>query len=236
MAALDLTSLTVFPQLPAELRLKIWELASPDSRIISLVFRCKSSACNKLLLSEPVPALLHVNLESRAIAMESYSPLFSSGMKKSQQYLSFRPSFFNFDKDFLHIESDLFEFPVVAYYPRHQALLDSDISADILQLDFKLRNLFFTGETVFGNGTSVIRLQALENLALEIPPLHSAWHRNQDPQQLIAYDVKQNWDVFTEPKLRSQLLDLFLIFQPLYLRQYFPCKSRQELRTRLLST
>lgn len=196
MATLNLTSFTLFSQLPAELRSEIWKLARPDSRIISLVFRGTSSACNRLLLSEPVPALLHVNLESRVLAMESYTPLFGSIMKGSPRYLSFRPFYFNFDKDFLHIESDLFEFHAVVYHPRYQRLLESDISADIFQLDSKLRNLFFTGETVFGKGTSVVRLQALENLILEIPPLHSPLHdhRNQDPQQLVSRDIKENWE------------------------------------------
>jgi hypothetical protein len=194
MATLDLTSFTLFPKLLAELRLEIWKLVLPDSRIISLVFRGKSSTSNRLLLSEPAPTLLHVNVESRALAMESYTPLFSSIMKGSPHCLSFRPFYFNFNKDFLHIESNLFEFHAVAYYPRYQRLLESDISADISQLHSKLRHLFITGETVLGKGTSVVRLQALENLVLEIPPLHSPWHRNQDPQQLVSRDIKENWE------------------------------------------
>jgi len=152
--------------------------------------------------------------------MESYSPLFGSIMKGSPHYLNSRPFYFNFDKEFLHIESDLFEFHAVVYHPRYQRLLESDISADIFQLDSKLRNLFFTGETVY----SVREPQSSDckhwNLILEIHPLHppSHGHRNQDPRQLASRDIKETGNFFTEPKLRSRLLDLFLILWKLYLR------------------
>jgi hypothetical protein len=127
--------------------------------------------------------------------MESYSPLFGSIMKGSPHYLNSRPFYFNFDKEFLHIESDLFEFHAVVYHPRYQRLLESDISADIFQLDSKLRNLFFTGETVY----SVREPQSSDckhwNLILEIPPLHSSLP-GQDPQQLVSRDIKENWERF----------------------------------------
>jgi hypothetical protein len=126
-------------------------------------------------------------------------------MKGSPHYLNSRPLYFDFNKEFLHIESDLFEFHAVAYHPRYQRLLESDISADIFQLDSKLRNLFFTGETVY----SVREPQSSDckhwNLILEIPPLHLPLHghRNQDPRQLAFRDIKENWERFhgTEAKV-----------------------------------
>jgi hypothetical protein len=93
---------TLFPELPVELRLKIWSLALPVSRVITIVSdyssapeffdpdhpdrtRYKARACAK-----PVPALLHCNSESRAVALKTYRLSFRSNLQKKPIYYDFR--------------------------------------------------------------------------------------------------------------------------------------------------
>jgi hypothetical protein len=95
-------SFTSFPKLPAEVRLKIWSLALPGPRVITIApdyssapeffdpehphsTRYKARACTK-----PVPALLHCSFESRAVALKSYELSFRTNLQKKPIYFDFR--------------------------------------------------------------------------------------------------------------------------------------------------
>jgi hypothetical protein len=68
-------SFTCFPRLPPELKLHIWELALPTSRIVTAL--AKPSRPDQIFLSamlrETKLHLLHVCHDSRATVMKTYS-------------------------------------------------------------------------------------------------------------------------------------------------------------------
>ncbi|TAQ88209.1 hypothetical protein B7494_g3452 [Chlorociboria aeruginascens] len=102
MVAVITEEFTLFPNLPFELRAKIWNGALPEPQSVILdednippVFtdgvlqhwwlpRCKAHC--------KFPTILHVNQESRAEALRSYRPAFGALLKD-------KPVFFNFLKD-----------------------------------------------------------------------------------------------------------------------------------------
>lgn len=69
----------LFPELAVELRLKIWEYCLPGPRVVK-VWYPKPAANQKsppgLITSAPVPAILHVNRESRAEVLRTHPLLF----------------------------------------------------------------------------------------------------------------------------------------------------------------
>lgn len=105
---------TVFPKLPKELRLKIWGYSLPGRRSIAVmttifeengrVVKLKDSNGDSenvysLYVREPSPAILFVNAESRAVALETYHPLLTKvkgGHEGGILYM-------NFDKDVLYL-------------------------------------------------------------------------------------------------------------------------------------
>jgi hypothetical protein len=107
------TSFTLFPQLPFELRLKIWRHCAPPPRIVAIGYKKGSSAeKGQTFISyagwrrpkpiplvvwtspDPVPTTLHICHESRQEAMKSYGPSFGSVFHQGEIY-------FNFAKDTL---------------------------------------------------------------------------------------------------------------------------------------
>lgn len=68
---------TLFPKLPIELRLIVWEMALPGPRILksSLTRTTSGDTCWDLRPSEKSPALLFTCQESRAVAEKSYKPV-----------------------------------------------------------------------------------------------------------------------------------------------------------------
>jgi hypothetical protein len=86
-----LTTFTIFPSLPAELRLKIWrESCSP--RIITLNYNQASDS----FASCPQPALLSTCHESREEALRIYTPFFGTNSHKPHIY-------FNPYRDTIHL-------------------------------------------------------------------------------------------------------------------------------------
>lgn len=72
-------SFSLFPMLPVELRLKIWKLALPGPRIVEVYLDRVVPDLDRsyyhediLRVNTPPPALMHVNWESRSIALEKY--------------------------------------------------------------------------------------------------------------------------------------------------------------------
>ncbi|GAP90572.2 hypothetical protein SAMD00023353_5000620 [Rosellinia necatrix] len=102
--AQEATSFTKFGQLPPELRIKIWEFALPGARVVMVnsPYARQEWAPNSLdealpqVLDEEtwqsttqIPALLHVNSESRHEALKHYSLSFGVGGAQPRIYIDF---------------------------------------------------------------------------------------------------------------------------------------------------
>jgi hypothetical protein len=97
----ELGTFTLFPKLPAEIRLAVWKYALAVQRI-SVIKRDQhwkfGTEIKPFIIKHPPPspALLHVNRESRCLAEKAYQqPAFNC--------LTNAPRFFNFEVDALHI-------------------------------------------------------------------------------------------------------------------------------------
>jgi hypothetical protein len=97
----ELRTFTLFPKLPAEIRLVVWKYALAIQRI-SVIKRNRhwnfSTAIKPFIITHPspAPALLHVNRESKCLAEKAYQqPAFNC--------LINAPRFFNFEVDALHL-------------------------------------------------------------------------------------------------------------------------------------
>ena len=89
-----LTTFTLFPHLPFELRLKIWEIALSEPRTVTI-------SCERAMLdrerrfakaftsSTLPPPLLRVNRESRFEALARYNPSFKTDTSPNLTYISF---------------------------------------------------------------------------------------------------------------------------------------------------
>jgi hypothetical protein len=75
---------TLFPKLPTELRLVIWEMVLPGPRILesTFYFDLRKQLCWSLLPSENSPATLFTCRESREIGLKHYQPLTEEGMAR----------------------------------------------------------------------------------------------------------------------------------------------------------
>jgi hypothetical protein len=72
-----LTKFHYFKTLPTELRLAIWKLALPNSRIVEIIFnkKHKKDKQAKFQSRTPTPAILHACAESRVLGLEVYRKL-----------------------------------------------------------------------------------------------------------------------------------------------------------------
>jgi hypothetical protein len=74
-----LETFTIFPKLPIELRRMIWRLTFPSRRMIDLTLALQHLGrfCTRRRPADPkLPVALHVNQESRSIALKTYYILF----------------------------------------------------------------------------------------------------------------------------------------------------------------
>lgn len=90
VSAAPLSHITLFPRLPTELRLRIWRLAFPRGRHVSLcteseLSRADLSLFHDGILTEPLPITLHINSESRAETLRHYQILYWSGVPEEYQ-------------------------------------------------------------------------------------------------------------------------------------------------------
>jgi hypothetical protein len=91
----------LFPQLPAGLRLRIWELALPPPRVVKIfTCHCESHEFYDLGTCDKPPVHLRINAEARAFALITYHLAFSCSAFR------YRPTYFNFSKDILHFSTD----------------------------------------------------------------------------------------------------------------------------------
>jgi hypothetical protein len=88
---------TLFPDLPLELRLKIWSFITPGPRIVSIKYKGLSfysigkgfSAAAGWRSPDPVPIVLHICRESRTEALKSYQLAFGSYLHPGRIYFDF---------------------------------------------------------------------------------------------------------------------------------------------------
>ncbi|TGO52665.1 hypothetical protein BCON_0137g00280 [Botryotinia convoluta] len=123
-----------FPELPAELRLRIWKFALPDSRIVLLQadhrfiefrepkpkekhllpFYNKNSRLSyrhvsTLKSGHRVPAMLSTCIESRRLALKNYKIMFSI---LDDGYSGFARTYFDCSVDILYLNAKTFETPL----------------------------------------------------------------------------------------------------------------------------
>jgi hypothetical protein len=88
---------TLFPDLPLELRLKIWFFIAPGPRTVSIKYKGLSfysigkgfSAAAGWRSPDPVPIVLHICRESRTEALKSYQLAFGSYLHPGRIYFDF---------------------------------------------------------------------------------------------------------------------------------------------------
>jgi hypothetical protein len=101
------TSFTLFPRLPLELRLKIWQTMLPGPRTVNIQYKMKYDEFDGKKVSsftgwtsfDPVPVALHVCQESREESLKRYQTSFGSYFHASKIY-------FDFSKDILRFGAD----------------------------------------------------------------------------------------------------------------------------------
>jgi hypothetical protein len=94
------STFTLFPKLPVELRLQIWELALLGSRIIAIKSKFEDgSPTNPEALgmqpeyrvsSSPQPALLHTTSESRPVPLKHYEETLRDTLMNGPVYFDFK--------------------------------------------------------------------------------------------------------------------------------------------------
>ncbi|KUJ17764.1 uncharacterized protein LY89DRAFT_781900 [Mollisia scopiformis] len=110
----------VFPNLPVELRLKIWEAACLEARVIRFMGHPNPDDTPyeirppTVYSKAKVPAILHVNNESRQVALVSYTLWSPMGCKNND------PIYFNHSLDFMYIacRCSTWGGPRLAYHDR----------------------------------------------------------------------------------------------------------------------
>jgi hypothetical protein len=95
-----------FPRLPQELRLKIWDVVTDEPRAVAirLIYDMNGIPTRGFRSPTPVPAALHVCMESRETALKKYELSFSG---HSAYYSLDYPAriWFNFEKDMVYFRN-----------------------------------------------------------------------------------------------------------------------------------
>jgi len=95
-----------FKKLPIEIRLAIWKMSLPGSRMIEMKFK-RNIARRPMdfrLLDSEFPTLLHVNQEARAEALKFYQPVFGDITVDSEHQ---RKVYFDPSKDTLYVRQGI---------------------------------------------------------------------------------------------------------------------------------
>jgi len=106
---------TCFPQLPTELRLKIWKTALPGSRVVRIDFDNninrnfnsgdnRHGYCHSNRITVPIrnPVLLSVSCEARQVALEQYQPVFHAHATSKQE-----TTYFDYENDVLYFNASI---------------------------------------------------------------------------------------------------------------------------------
>jgi len=92
-----LRSFAHFPELPSELRIKIWEYALPGPRILGVGHEIRYRIGYGRVIptivewrtSDPIPGILHACHESREEALKFYRPSFGIPLQEGKNYIDF---------------------------------------------------------------------------------------------------------------------------------------------------
>ena len=83
----EFAKFTLFPNLAIELRRIIWRLSLPGQRVVELLYDNCTGQCRS---SCPIPTTLHVNSESRGLALEHYTLAFGTERAEASIYFDFK--------------------------------------------------------------------------------------------------------------------------------------------------
>ncbi len=92
-----LATFTVFPELPFELRLKVWKYVAPGPRTVTISYESHATRYKGKNISrfdgwgtpDPPPVILHICHESREEALKSYKLAFGSHFHAAKIYFDF---------------------------------------------------------------------------------------------------------------------------------------------------
>jgi hypothetical protein len=90
----------LFSKLPQEIRLIIWEMTTEEGRIVAVRSVTRGG------LRSPVPPILHVCSESRAVGLKQYALCFSALPESFWEEVAPARVYFNFDRDTLYFRKD----------------------------------------------------------------------------------------------------------------------------------
>ncbi|KAG4424790.1 hypothetical protein IFR04_002138 [Cadophora malorum] len=99
-----LTTFTVFPELPFELRLKIWHCIAQGPRTVTITYGSQATRHKGKTISrfdgwgtpEPAPIILHICHESRVEGLKSYQLAFGSHFHAAKIYFNFAADILRF--------------------------------------------------------------------------------------------------------------------------------------------
>lgn len=97
MESLKPATFTLFPELPSELRLKIWRFCVPGPRTVGVQYKMKRDYFDGKRKfnflgwrsSDPIPVILQICHESRSEALKSCRPAFGSFFHQPSIYIDF---------------------------------------------------------------------------------------------------------------------------------------------------
>ncbi|KAH6668027.1 hypothetical protein B0J14DRAFT_567369 [Halenospora varia] len=116
-----LTTFTIFPDFPTEIRLKIWKFVARVPRVVDIL--CDGHAapgCSMFPSKTAVPAILHCNQESRNKGLKVYTQLPSFGKKDL-----YRETYINYDLDVLLFQANNCAFDLFISETSRQAKVDA---------------------------------------------------------------------------------------------------------------
>jgi 2EXR family len=140
------TTFTLFPKLPQELRVKIWEYALPEGpRVVKVYYQGQQSMEPKFKIraevSDPATSLLRVSVEARIVALKAYPLAFQTPLLK--------PLHFNFEKDTLSFYGP----NALKYFVMGDFTSPSDENTAGAEMK-KIRHVVYTGSLVIFNDLS----------------------------------------------------------------------------------
>lgn len=132
----ELSIFSVFPDLPTEIRLKIWTIILPGPRTIAIQYKTKTSNYNGKDVSvftgwispDPPPIALSICQESRSEALKHYQTAFGSHFHFSRIYIDYSIDTVRFGNGFGEI------YCADRYSPLHMKWVDSGASDCLLDI------------------------------------------------------------------------------------------------------